>query len=512
MSAPSPFVVEMRDVVKRFGAAAANDGASLAVREGEIHALVGENGAGKSTLMKVLYGLHAPDAGEVLVGGEPVSFRGPADAMRAGIGMVHQHFMLVPTLTAAENMVLGAEPVRGGFLLDAQRAIADAAALSKRYGLAVDPAAMAGDLSVGEQQRLEILKVLYRGARILILDEPTAVLTPRETAAFFDVLRSLTAQGKTVILITHKLGEVRAVSQHVTVMRKGRTVGTVATADVDEAALARMMVGREVAFAARQGPRPGAPARPVVLSVEGVHAKNDRGLDALRGVSLEVRAGEVLGIAGVEGNGQSELVEVVSGLRRPNAGWISVAGELVTRGQFGVGTMRAAGTCHIPEDRHRRGLILDYTVADNLILGRHREAAFSTPLAFKERAVAAFAAGLTEKFDIQPPDPSLRAEALSGGNQQKVVVARELSRSPRLLVAAQPTRGVDVGAIEFIHARILEARDAGAAVLLVSAELSELLALSDRIAVMYRGKVAGVFSAAEATEEKIGLLMAGGAA
>ena len=509
-----PFAVSMRGVVKRFGALAAIDGASIAVRAGEIHALVGENGAGKSTLMKVLYGLHAPDAGEVLVEGAAVSFGGPADAMRAGIGMVHQHFMLVPTLSAAENMVLGAEPVRGGVFIDRARAERDAAELSGRYGLAVDPRALAGDLSVGEQQRLEILKVLHRGARILILDEPTAVLTPRETGAFFDVLRSLAAQGRTVILITHKLGEVLAVSHNVTVMRKGRTVGSVATASVDEAALARMMVGREVVFSVSRRPLDPADAqeRPVVLAVDGVSARSDRGLEALRGVSLDVRAGEVLGIAGVEGNGQSELIDVITGLRQPTAGSVTVAGRRFTPGRFNAAAMRDAGACHIPEDRHRRGLVLDFSVADNLILGRQRDRAFSTPFAFRAGPVAAFAAGLAVRFDVQPPDPSLPADSLSGGNQQKVVVARELSRAPRLIVAAQPTRGVDVGAIEFIHARIIEARDAGAAVLLVTAELGELLALSDRIAVLYRGRVAGVFPVAEATEEKLGLLMTGGTA
>lgn len=501
--------VEMNAIVKRFGRVLANDAASIAVKKGDIHALVGENGAGKSTLMKILYGLYAPDSGEIAVGGRPAALSGPSDAIGLGIGMVHQHFMLVPTLTVAENVVLGMEPHRGVFF-DKTSAIRRTEEISEKYGLALDPRAMVGDLSVGEEQRLEILKVLYRGADILILDEPTAVLTPQETASLFGVLGTLQSQGKTIILITHKLAEVMSVSQMVTVMRKGKTIGSVATRETSESGLAQMMVGRPVVFEVER--RLKSPdeieASAEVLSLENISAKSDRGTAALSGISLEIKGGEVLGIAGVEGNGQTELIEVVAGLRRPVSGEMKLLGKKISD-RVRPRDMFAMGLSHVPQDRHRRGLILDYSVSENMILGRHREKIFSSPVLMRFDEIEKFSRGLADSFDVHPRDVGLRVANLSGGNQQKVVVARELSRKPKLLIAAQPTRGVDVGAIEFIHKKIIEVRDSGTAVLLVSAELSELLSLSDMIGVLYRGRLSKIYPVKELDEEKLGLLMAG---
>ena len=511
MSDANSFAVEMDNISKRFGHVLANEAVSLRVVKGEIHALVGENGAGKSTLMKILYGLYRPDTGTIKIDGKPVAFDGARGAIASGIGMVHQHFMLVPTLTVAENVVLGQEPVRNGVSFDAAQAEKLTAEISKQYGLELDPATVVGNLSVGEQQRLEILKVLFRGAQLLILDEPTAVLTPQETTAFFDILRKLQAQGKTVIIITHKLREVKAVSDNVTVMRRGKTVGSVKTSQTDEAGLAQLMVGRPVVFQVERKMKSSAElaAANTVLSLTGVTARSDRGHDALKNVSLSIKSGEILGIAGVEGNGQSELVEIVAGLRKPSSGKMNFCGVELVFDTLDAAQMHKLGLGHVPEDRHRRGLVLDYTVRDNMIFGLQRDGRFSTPFSLHEGAIAVFADGLIEKFDVQPRDGALKARALSGGNQQKIVVARELSRSPRLLVASQPTRGVDVGAIEFIHKKIIEARDAGAAVLLLSAELSEIMSLSDRIGVLYRGGLSELFPAAEVNEDKLGLLMAG---
>ncbi|MDD2773662.1 MAG: ABC transporter ATP-binding protein [Elusimicrobiales bacterium] len=506
------FAVELRDISIRFGKVTANDSASLRVEKGEIHALVGENGAGKSTLMKILYGMYSPDSGMMKVNGAEAHFSGPRDAIASGIGMVHQHFMLVPPLTVAENVVLGQEPVKGCCAFDSGRARELVAQISRQYGFELDPAAKVETLSVGEQQRLEILKVLFRGAEILILDEPTAVLTPQETTSFFAILRKLKAQGKTVIIITHKLREVMAVSDTVTVMRRGKTVGTVRTAATNEAGLAQMMVGRPVVFQVerRLKTEREIAASPVVLSLEGICAKSDRWLDALCGISFEIRAGEIFGVAGVEGNGQSELIEIITGLRRPQSGRLTLSGQLMDFEENSPARMSKLGVGHVPEDRHRRGLVLDYSVRDNMVLGRQRESQFCSALSRNAEAVAAFGDRMIEDFDIYPADGELAARALSGGNQQKIVVARELSRRPKLLVASQPTRGVDVGAIEFIHRKIIEARDAGAAVLLLSAELSEIMSLSDMIGVIYHGALAGVFPAGSVNEDKIGLLMAGG--
>jgi simple sugar transport system ATP-binding protein len=530
--------VRMTGVAKAFGAVQANRDATLEVRRGEIHALVGENGAGKSTLMRVLAGLYAPDAGRVEVLGRDVTGWRTADAIAAGVGMVHQHFMLVPTLTVAENVVLGREPARGA-TFDRARAVAEVRALSASCGLTVDPECPVADLSVGEAQRVEILKALFRGATVLILDEPTAVLSPPEVRELWQVLRALRDGGGTVILITHKLDEVMAVSDAITVMRAGATVARLATAETTPKAIARAMVGRDVTLALERiaghgaadgdaappadgtgtgagAARPGAGARRVggaggaadtALRVDGLTVRNDRGLEAVRSLSFTVAPGEILGIAGVEGNGQTELLEAIAGLRRADAGTVRIGADDLTR--RGVRARADAGLSHIPEDRHRRGLLLDYSIADNLILGRQHH--FAGLFAIDRAKVAANAAQQIAAFDIRPPVASLPARALSGGNQQKIVIAREMGRAFRVLLAAQPTRGVDVGAIEFIHAQLRAARDAGKAVLLVSADLPEVLALADRVAVMYGGRFAVVLPARECTPEGLGPYMTGAA-
>ncbi|HVP39675.1 MAG TPA: ABC transporter ATP-binding protein [Candidatus Saccharimonadales bacterium] len=499
--------VELLDIHKSFSRVKASDGVNLSVERGEIHALVGENGAGKSTLMKILYGLYAPDRGQIRVGGRAVRFRSPADARAHGLGMVHQHFMLVRPMDVAENVLLGRE---GAGLLGALRPGRAAQALrelSQRYGLAVDPSARVEDLPVGVQQRVEILRVLAHGADILIFDEPTAVLTPQEVSEFFRVLRRLREQGQTVLLITHKLDEVMAVSDRVTVMRAGRVVGVRRTGETSPRELANLMVGRDVLLRVEHAAaHPGAP----VLEVRDLVVRDARRLPAVRGVSLTVRAGEVLGVAGVEGNGQTELVEALTGLRAPESGSVRLAGREVTRAP--VRERFAAGLAHVPEDRHKHGLVLEMSLEENYLLGRQWEPEVSAAGLLRRAAIAGRARRLTEAFDVRPPDPALLARDLSGGNQQKVVLARELTREARLILAAQPTRGVDIGATEFIHRRLLEARDAGRAVLLVSADLQEVLSLSDRIVVLYRGQVAGEAAAAEATEEGLGLWMLGGAA
>ena len=495
--------IELQDIVKSFGRLVANDRVSLAVRPGSIHALVGENGAGKTTLMKVLFGLYQPDAGTIRVQGETVRFRSPLDALRRGLGMVHQHFMLVPPLTVAENITLGREP-RAGVSYDRRRAESDVAELSRRYGLAVDPRARVESLSVGQQQRVEILKILYRGARVLILDEPTAVLTPQEVDELFAVLRSLRDAGDTVVLITHKLREVIELSDRVTVMRGGRVVGERDTKDVTIEELAEMMVGRPVLLTLEKGPsRPGDP----VLETEGLVVRDDRGLDAVRGVRLVVRAGEIVGVAGVEGNGQAELIEALAGLRHACAGTIRLAGRDVTRATP-LARLRH-GLAHVPADRLARGILADFDLADNLILGMQRDAPYRRGPWLDRAAVRAHAAGTLAEYDVRPPLPQVPVRTLSGGNQQKLVVGRELSRRGRLLIAAHPTRGVDLGAIEFIHRRLVAERDRGAGVLLVSSELSELLALSDRLVVIYEGALVHE-TVPEATDERtLGLYMSG---
>ena len=497
------FAVELKGITKTFGRLVANDGVDLKVRAGSIHALVGENGAGKTTLMKILFGLYQPDGGVIRLHGEECRLRTPADALARGVGMVHQHFMLVRPFTVAENLTLAHEATKGPFL-DAARAIAEVRELSERHGLRVDPTAKVENLSVGEEQRVEILKALYHGAKILILDEPTAVLTPQETEELFRVLRALKAQGTTIILITHKLREVLDVTDDVTVMRGGRTVGERRTAETSIPELAELMVGRPVLLEVPKGPaKPGA----AILSIANLEVLDERGLPAVRGLSLDVRAGEIVGIAGVEGNGQGELVEALTGLRRWQAGDVTLHGKSLA----GLSSRAIAerGVSHVPADRWKRGLVLDYSLEDNVIFGRHREPGFGKGWTFDRAAVRAFAERMLETFDVRPPRREAHARQLSGGNQQKVIVAREFTREGDLLIAAHPTRGIDLGAIEFIHKEVVKSRDAGRAVLVVSAELGELLSLADRIVVMYEGRIAFEAQAAATNERELGEYMTG---
>ena len=497
--------LEMRGITKAFPGVVANNHVDLDVRAGEIHALVGENGAGKSTLMNILYGLVHPDSGEILVNGQSTRIGGPRDAIARGIGMVHQHFMLIPVFTVGENVMLGREPVIAGGLYDHARARAEIAALTKRYGLTLDADARMGDLPVGLQQRAEIVKVLYRGANLLILDEPTGVLTPQESMDLFAVLRDLVKGGKTIIFISHKLKEVLEISDRITVMRRGKVVGHLVTKDTSEQEIATMMVGREVLLRVDKKPaQPGA----VAFKVENLTASSDRGVPAIRGMTFELRQGEILGIAGVEGNGQSELVEVLAGTRRVTGGRVLLGDKDVTT--FDARTEREAGIAHIPEDRRGTGLVLNYSIADNLILGRQRSPAFAwREIVLRIAAIKAWALRLVREFDIRTPDIDSHARTLSGGNQQKIIVAREMASKPRVLLASQPTRGVDIGAIEFIHRKLVAERDEGAAILLVSAELDEIRSLSDRIAVVYEGRIVSI-EPAETAEERLGLLMTGG--
>lgn len=510
----APIAIRMQHVVKTFGGVVANRDASLEVPRGDIHALVGENGAGKSTLMRVLAGMYAPDGGTVEVYGRDVTGWSTSEAIAAGVGMVHQHFMLVPTLTVAENVVLGMEPTAGA-RLDLHRAILEVSALCHKCGLPVDPGAKVADLSVGEAQRVEILKALYRGAKVLILDEPTAVLSPPEVQELWDVLRTLRADGGTVVLITHKLDEVIAVSDAITVMRAGSTVSRVATAGTTPRDIARAMVGRDVNLhldamgaVGEASSRASLSTAAPVLTVRDLRVSSDRGTTAVNGVSFEIRPGEILGIAGVEGNGQTELLEAIAGLRPVQGGTAELGGRAL-QGRS-VRERADAGLSHIPEDRHRRGLVLDYSIAENLILGRQHH--FGTRRGLDRARIEANATEQVQRFDIRPPMPALPARALSGGNQQKIVIAREMGRDFSVLLAAQPTRGVDVGAIEFIHAQLRAARDAGKGILLVSADLPEVLALSDRIAVMYGGRFVTVLPAAQCTAERLGPYMTGAAA
>lgn len=496
-------VIEMRGISKVFPGVIANDNINFALEKGEIHALLGENGAGKTTLMKILYGLYTQTSGEIHVNGQKVLIDSPNKAIELGIGMVHQHFMLVKPFTVAENIVLGSEPAKFG-ILNRTEMIRQVEEISQKYGLMVDPNAKIQDISVGMQQRVEILKALYRGANILVLDEPTAVLTPQEVGELTTIMRKLTEQGKSIIFITHKLKEVKAISERITVIRRGQVVGTVKTAEVDLRQLAKMMVGREVILEVDKKP---TETGEVILDVENAHALNDLGLPALNGISFNVRAGEILGIAGVDGNGQTELTEVLTGLRSLNAGKIffnsKEVSHLTTRQRI------EDGMSHIPEDRQKRGLILEYSLANDLILGHHYTEPFSQGLKLNFEKIGGNARRLISEFDVRTPNEEVLSKNLSGGNQQKLIIAREFSRNPELLIAAQPTRGVDVGAIEFIHKRIIDQRDAGKAVLLISFELDEILALSDRIAVIYEGKIVDIVSAKEATEEGLGYMMAG---
>src|SRR5436309_3576843 len=496
----------MRDIRKEFPGVVANDGVSFDVQRGEVHALLGENGAGKSTLMNILYGLYRPDGGEIRVGGKAVSFSSAREAIRAGIGMVHQHFMLIPVMTVAENIVLGIEPSKG-LLLDESGAEERVRALSQLYGLAVDPGALVSDITVGQEQRVEILKALYRGADLLILDEPTAVLTPQEADHLFRVLAALRAEGKTVVLITHKLREIHEATDVVTVMRQGQVVATLPTAGTTSEQLAELMVGRKVSLRVRKTPgRPGAP----VLQARDLVVEDGLGVERVKGVNFTLRRGEVVGIAGVAGNGQSELLEALAGIRPLKSGQIlwkerdlSDAAMRSPRG------MRHLGLSHVPEDRHRMGLIIPFSARESAILGYHHEAAYNDILRLRRSAVASSFRRQASEYDIRPTDGGLPTSAFSGGNQQKIVLARELDHDPDLILVGQPTRGVDIGAIEFIHRRLVDLRDAGKAVLLVSVELDEILALADRILVMHDGHIVGEVEQAAATERAIGLMMAG---
>jgi simple sugar transport system ATP-binding protein len=498
------YAVEMRNVTKRFGDVVANDGVSLAVIDRSIHAIIGENGAGKSTAMNILYGFYTADSGETFIDGAPRSIKNPSDAIRLGLGMVHQHFMLVEPLTVTENIILGAEPV-AGLAIDYKRARARVREISEQYGLRIDPDARVSSLSVGQQQRVEILKTLYRGARILILDEPTAVLTPQEVEEMFKILRGLRDQGKTIIIITHKLAEVLALSDNITVMRDGKVVGNLPTKDATAEGLARMMVGREVLL--RVEKKESQP-RATVLRVSNLSYLNEDGVKVLNDVSFEVRGGETLGIAGVEGNGQTELIEIIAGLRHQSAGGVELEGQSIS-GMDTHGRKRL-GIAHIPEDRHRRGLVLSFDLAGNSILGMHRDPPISGGVLLNSAVIEERARRLVSEYDVRPPNIALPARALSGGNQQKLIVAREFDIKPKLILVSQPTRGVDIGATEFIHRKLVELRDAGVAVLLVSAELDEVLSLSDRVIVVYSGQIVGEVDPRTVTEEEIGLMMTGG--
>ena len=505
MSSEAKLAVDMRGITKQFPGVLANDHVDFSVRAGEIHALVGENGAGKSTLMNILYGLIQPDAGEISINGKQVHITGPREAIAIGIGMVHQHFMLIPVFSVGENIMLGREPVAAYGFYDRARARKLINDLTKRYGLALDPDARMGDLPVGLQQRAEIVKVLYRGADILILDEPTGVLTPQESKELFRVLRDLVKAGKTIIFISHKLNEVLEISDRITVMRRGKVVGHLVTKETNEEEIATMMVGRAVLLRVDKKPaKPGA----VVMRVENVTANSDQGVPALRGVSFELRAGEILGIAGVEGNGQSELMEVLAGTRKTTDGHVLLGDRDITT--YDARTERDAGVAFIPEDRRGAGLVLTFSIAENTILGRERSPRFSwREIVLKLVAIREWARRLVKEFDVRTPSIDVAVRNLSGGNQQKVIVAREIGSEPKVLLAAQPTRGVDIGAIEFIHRRIVQERDGGTAVLLVSAELDEVRSLSDRIAVMYEGRIVSIESP-DTPEERLGLLMTGG--
>ncbi len=495
--------LELRGITKRFPGVLANDDVSLTVRSGEILGLLGENGAGKTTLMNVLYGLYSADEGEILIDGEVRHFESPGDAIAAGIGMVHQHFMLVPVFTVAENVVLGVEPANRAGVIDMEKARREVREISSEYGLEVDPDALIEDLPVGVQQRVEIIKVLFRDASVIVFDEPTAVLTPQEVKEFFGIVRSLQEAGKGIIFITHKLNEIREVADRINVLRRGRIVGE-AVPTASEQELAELMVGRPVDLVVSKAPaQPGEPT----VDIENLVVLDDRNHKMVDGVSFEVRAGEIVGIAGVQGNGQTELVEALTGLRSPLSGTVRMLGRDITYDS--PRQIHQDSVAHVPEDRQRSGLVLNFTVAENLILNTYYDQPYSKGIVMDWSAARDTAAELVDEYDVRTPSIDVEVRNLSGGNQQKVIVAREFSRDVKFVVASQPTRGLDVGSIEYIHERIVKERDAGAAILIVSTELDEVMALSDRILVMYRGKIVAERTPEETTTTDLGLFMAG---
>lgn len=498
-----PTKVEMRGITKRFPGLVANDGINLTLREGEILALLGENGAGKSTLMNILFGLYQPDEGEILINGKPTSIQGPRTAIRLGLGMVHQHFKLVQPFTVTENIILGLEP-KQRLSINYRKAEQQVAELSDRYGLRVDPKAKIQGISVGMQQRVEILKTLYRGADTLIFDEPTAVLTPQEIQELIEIMRKLVAEGKSIILITHKLKEIMAIADRVTVIRRGKVIDSLAVSETNPDELAAKMVGRRVSF--KRDKKPATPGQPVLI-VDKIVAHAASGARVLDEVSLTVRSGEILGIAGVDGNGQSELVEAISGLRRIDSGRITLAGQDITNQP--PRKISESGLGHIPEDRHKHGLVLDFTMSENMVLKTYYTAAYNKNGFLDYEAIEKQAERLTKEFDVRMSGLDAEARSLSGGNQQKAIIAREIDLNPELLIAAQPTRGLDVGAIESIHKRLIEQRDKGKAVLLLSHELDEILQVADRIVVISGGKIIGEADPAQTSDRELGLMMAG---
>ncbi|MGT2828552.1 ABC transporter ATP-binding protein [Streptococcus hillyeri] len=498
------YVIEMRDITKRFGEFVANDHINLNVKKGEIHALLGENGAGKSTLMNMLAGLLEPTSGEILINGKTVNIDSPSKAAQLGIGMVHQHFMLVDAFTVTENIILGSETTNATGMIDLKKAVAEITEISKRYGLEVDPTAKVADITVGAQQRVEILKTLYRGADLLIFDEPTAVLTPDEIAELLKIMKVLVSEGKSIILITHKLDEIRAVADRVTVIRRGKSIETVEVSGATNDDLAEWMVGRSVSFKTEKiAPNP----KEVILSVENLVVNENRGIPAVKNLSLEVRAGEIVGIAGIDGNGQSELIQAITGLRKVKSGKITIKGEDITHYPPRKITELSVG--HVPEDRHRDGMILDMTVAENFALQTYYKEPISKNGILNYSKINEKARQLMEEFDVRGAGELIPGKSLSGGNQQKAVIAREIDRNPDLLIVSQPTRGLDVGAIEYIRKRLIAERDKGKAVLVVSFELDEILDVSDRIAVIHDGSIHGIVLPAETTKQELGKLMAG---
>ncbi|RSI03006.1 ABC transporter ATP-binding protein [Streptococcus sanguinis] len=497
-------VIEMREITKVFGEFVANDKINLQLRKGEIHALLGENGAGKSTLMNMLAGLLEPTSGEIFVNGKSEKLDSPSRAAALGIGMVHQHFMLVEAFTVAENIILGSEITNKG-VLDLKKANADILELSERYGLAVDPTAKVEDISVGAQQRVEILKTLYRGAEILIFDEPTAVLTPAEILELMDIMKTLVKEGKSIILITHKLDEIRAVADRVTVIRRGKSIETVSIEGVSNKDLAEMMVGRSVSFVTE---KEEAKPKDVVLQISDLIVNENRGVPAVKELSLDVHAGEIVGVAGIDGNGQSELIQAITGLRKVKSGSIKIKGkEVVGLSPRKITEMQVS---HVPEDRHRDGLVLEMMLSENIALQTYYKEPLSNKGVLNYNQINSYARKLMEEFDVRAASELVPAGALSGGNQQKAIIAREVDRNPDLLIVSQPTRGLDVGAIEYIHKRLISERDKGKAVLVVSFELDEILNLSDRIAVIHDGKIQGIVKPSETNKQELGILMAGG--